>query len=763
MKTIFFIFVAMSTMLASIAFAQSACETETEKAKAISDRCAKITSSNDYAKCQQEYQTQQAKATSDYTKCRQESQTQLKAMSDYKKCLEDSDNAKCQQETQQQQAKALNDYTKCTSELGTKCQQEQQQQKKATNDYAECLAVNGYHKCDLYNGSKCIEEASNKCQQQNIQQAKTQSDLTKCFETSGFNRGFTKCQQESQTQQAKANKICSDVNTTDNIYNAADPPTLVGKWIEIYGYENDFIMEFSSNGTGVATSTMGDIESSISAITWKTENDILYFDQVKFGVSSKVKYKLQGSTLTIIYNSGDIVKYTKCNKDCNESAKKYVKEHIKEYAKAVASKIKKNSFIDSRDNKTYKTVVIGTQTWMAENLNYNAENSKCYNNSESNCQKYGRLYNWKTAMKACPSGWHLPSYDEWETLVDLLLLDIGKIIGASIDLGKKNNDGHFRNRLTIDRWNGNVLKASSGWEKNGNGEDVLGFAALPGGLGYSDGNFYNVGNGGYWWSSTDESNNTSSYAYNLSDVNDYGLNADYYDEDNNKYQLLSVRCIQGELSKPTDKTKPIDNRSSATSKEQCDKEIKKAKIIFDKCKNIGKGNARYEKCAQDYKTQAAKAKEVCRGETTQTSTSKQEERNQKYDENLVKQTEFLEKNKNKVGVVTTGSGLQYIILKEGEGETAKDGNIITAHYTTTFLDGKKIDSSLDRNQPLSIALGEGQLIKGWVEILRLMKKGEKVKVWIPSSLGYGEYGNNAIPGNSLLIFEIELLDIRKAK
>jgi len=133
-----------------------------------------------------------------------------------------------------------------------------------------------------------------------------------------------------------------------------------------------------------------------------------------------------------------------------------------------------------------------------------------------------------------------------------------------------------------------------------------------------------------------------------------------------------------------------------------------------------------------------------------------EERKQKADA-------FLEKNKSEVGVVATGSGLQYIILKEGEGKTAKDGDTITVHYTGSFMDGTKFDSSLDRNQPLSIALGEGQLISGWIEMLRLMKKGEKVKIWIPSHLGYGEVGNRAIPGNSMLIFEMELLDIKPAK
>jgi FKBP-type peptidyl-prolyl cis-trans isomerase len=140
-----------------------------------------------------------------------------------------------------------------------------------------------------------------------------------------------------------------------------------------------------------------------------------------------------------------------------------------------------------------------------------------------------------------------------------------------------------------------------------------------------------------------------------------------------------------------------------------------------------------------------------------------EERKQKAVENLATQNSFLEKNKSEVGVASTESGLQYIVTTAGSGNPAKDGDTVTVHYTGTLLDGTKFDSSIDRSQPLSITLGEGQLIPGWVEILRLMKKGDKVKAWIPSSLGYGEHGNQVIPGNSLLIFEMELLDIKPAK
>ena len=132
-------------------------------------------------------------------------------------------------------------------------------------------------------------------------------------------------------------------------------------------------------------------------------------------------------------------------------------------------------------------------------------------------------------------------------------------------------------------------------------------------------------------------------------------------------------------------------------------------------------------------------------------------------ENLAKQNAFLEKNKKETGVVTTASGLQYKVFAAGKGNLAKDGDTVSVHYTGTLLDGTEFDSSIRRNQPLSIPLAEGQLISGWVEMLRLMKAGGKVKAWIPSRLAYGEQGNTVIPGNSLLVFEMELLSIKSAR
>jgi len=141
-----------------------------------------------------------------------------------------------------------------------------------------------------------------------------------------------------------------------------------------------------------------------------------------------------------------------------------------------ATKVSHTTFTDPRDNKTYKIVVIGTQTWMAENLNFKTDTgSWCYNNDTSHCNTYGRLYNWATAQTICPSGWHLPADEEWTVLTEFIGTDAGK-----------------------------KIKTQSGWENKGNGTDNLGFAAIPGGCFDSSNNFTNLGYYAYWWSSTEK-------------------------------------------------------------------------------------------------------------------------------------------------------------------------------------------------------------------------------------------------------------------
>ncbi|MDR1811377.1 MAG: WG repeat-containing protein, partial [Candidatus Fibromonas sp.] len=165
---------------------------------------------------------------------------------------------------------------------------------------------------------------------------------------------------------------------------------------------------------------------------------------------------------------------------------------------------------DSRDGKEYKTLKIGKQTWLAGNLNYEAEGSVCYENKPENCEKYGRLYNWVAAVKICPSGWHLPSDDEWQKLLDFAGDDVA---------GKK-------------------LKAKNGWNGGGNGMDEYGFSALPGGFGEPDGKFSTAGGFGVWWSSSEADENDAyrrSMSFNYNNVRNNNLGKNY---------LISVRCLR---------------------------------------------------------------------------------------------------------------------------------------------------------------------------------------------------------------------------
>lgn len=120
--------------------------------------------------------------------------------------------------------------------------------------------------------------------------------------------------------------------------------------------------------------------------------------------------------------------------------------------------------------------------------------------------------------------------------------------------------------------------------------------------------------------------------------------------------------------------------------------------------------------------------------------------------------EFLAINKNKAGVVTLPSGLQYEILKKGEGKTPAATDQVKCHYHGTLIDGTVFDSSVQRGTPATF--GVNQVIPGWVEALQLMPVGSKWKLFIPSNLAYGEAGaGQAIGPNSTLIFEVEVLDI----
>jgi peptidylprolyl isomerase len=115
----------------------------------------------------------------------------------------------------------------------------------------------------------------------------------------------------------------------------------------------------------------------------------------------------------------------------------------------------------------------------------------------------------------------------------------------------------------------------------------------------------------------------------------------------------------------------------------------------------------------------------------------------------------------KENVVKTASGLEYVDLVEGKGASPKKGETVIVHYTGWLTDGKKFDSSLDRNEPFAFQIGVGQVIRGWDEGVSTMKVGGKRKLTIPPDLGYGKRGaGGVIPPNATLIFDVELLDIK---
>lgn len=136
------------------------------------------------------------------------------------------------------------------------------------------------------------------------------------------------------------------------------------------------------------------------------------------------------------------------------------------------------------------------------------------------------------------------------------------------------------------------------------------------------------------------------------------------------------------------------------------------------------------------------------------------ERKAAADANKAAGDKFLAENKNKPGVKTTASGLQYQIVREGRGPKPTANDTVRVHYTGTLLDGTKFDSSLDRGQPAEFPLSG--VIPGWTEGLQLMPVGSKFKFWIPANLAYGEQGTpGPIGPNQTLVFDVELLEIVK--
>jgi FKBP-type peptidyl-prolyl cis-trans isomerase len=140
----------------------------------------------------------------------------------------------------------------------------------------------------------------------------------------------------------------------------------------------------------------------------------------------------------------------------------------------------------------------------------------------------------------------------------------------------------------------------------------------------------------------------------------------------------------------------------------------------------------------------------------------QRKRQEAKEKNIEEGKKFLEENKTKEGVVTLPSGLQYKVITEGTGVKPTEKDTVEVHYRGTLLDGTEFDSSYERGEPATFPLNG--VIKGWTEGLQQIGEGAKAEFYIPDSLAYGERGSGAkIAPNATLIFEVELLQVKKAK
>ena len=274
-----------------------------------------------------------------------------------------------------------------------------------------------------------------------------------------------------------------------------------------------------------------------------------------YGCPTAESFTLDGSELYYAKQYKSELKSVRCVRDERREIKderregngnKGVEKSLKVKTSGKNATVRKHRRImgvmtDPRNGKSYKTVKIGKQTWMAQNLNYKMDDSFCYDNRAVNCAKYGSLYEWADAMNACPAGWHLPTKAEWDTLISNA--------GGALLAGK-------------------MLKSKRGWKslkgKNfGNGTDAFGFSVLP--AGYFSRGFENKDYKAYFWSSS----KAPSYCENLFFY--LRLGGDYDNEKYERQKRYFNRCdlkIEHDYSLPEDYERAVwsdinhDNRLS---------------------------------------------------------------------------------------------------------------------------------------------------------------------------------------------------------
>ncbi|MBO4712431.1 MAG: fibrobacter succinogenes major paralogous domain-containing protein [Fibrobacter sp.] len=357
-----------------------------------------------------------------------------------------------------------------------------------------------------------------------------------------------------------------DTTEWNTLFTAVGGKATAGKMLKSTEGWNDY---YGTSGNGSDTysfsalpaglrSNYGDYNyEGLSTLFWSsTENDSnyaynmdLYYDVDYADLNSSSKYG--GISVRCLKDYGPGSEKMSSNGNSSSSEKNSSSSSVALPCKTeTEDNCEYGTLTDDRDGQTYKTVKIGEQWWMAENLNYaytdvpfkyssytSDSTSWCYDNDAANCAKYGRLYTWAAAMDSagtwstngkgcgygktcsptypvrgvCPEGWHLPSRDEWNTLFTA--------VGGSSTAGE-------------------VLKSTSGWNSSGNGSDACSFSALPAGYRNYYGYYSYEGDYTYFWSSTEDN---SGYAYYM--YLGYSRDDAYLDDDDKIYGF-SVRCVK---------------------------------------------------------------------------------------------------------------------------------------------------------------------------------------------------------------------------
>lgn len=198
---------------------------------------------------------------------------------------------------------------------------------------------------------------------------------------------------------------------------------------------------------------------------------------------------------------------------------------------------------DARDGQVYKTTTIGSQTWLAQNMNYETANSVCFNNVADSCSKYGRLYGWYDAKEVCPSGWHLLDTTEWK----VLLSETGGVDSATVNLVSRN--GWPRSKSAAASMDSIVSQLDTALTDNvpkgWGGSDPYGFSALPAGIRMETGEFMGVGGFGVFWLATEYLVNMLGESVDDAYYGDLLILGYYvYTSPESKDRFKSVRCVK---------------------------------------------------------------------------------------------------------------------------------------------------------------------------------------------------------------------------